>query len=263
LIAEETAQSGDTEKSQRLLAAQKNLADAKKLLGEISAGEPAAQKLARLASFPELNINPILEISLSSSVEYINPSAQKLFPGLKEKGSTHPYLTGWQEIVERFCREPALYLDREVQVEGRYYQQTIIYIKEHNCIRVYGRDVTVRKNAEQALQQSEKCFRTLIDKAPVAIALSRESKFLYVNPTYLEMHGITSPAELIGHPIYERVASESLDESRKRASQRAHGLPVERRYEYSALCKDGSLVPVIAAVTSVTLADGPATVGFF
>jgi|GEM_PF-1117686 len=263
IIAEETAQSADTEKLERLLTAQKKLAEAKKLLGDISAGMPAMQKLGRLASFPELNFNPILEISIIGAVKYINPAAQKLFPDLQEKGSAHPFLADWQELVERVFNEPDLYLDREIRVEGCYYQQTVIYNKEYNCFRLYGYDITKRKNAEQALQQSELRFRTLIDAAPVAIALSRESKFLYVNPAYLDLHGIDNPAELLGHPIYERVAPESQQDSLVRADRHAHGLPDKMPYEYMALRKDGSLVPVIAAVTSVTLADGPATVGFF
>ncbi len=263
LIAEENSQPGAAEKSPSLLAAQKKLADARKLIGELSTSLPALQKLARLASMPEQNILPILEINLNGEVEYLNPAAQKLFPDLQEKGSAHAYLAGWQEMVEKFYQAPAFYLEREVEVNGCDYQQSIIYIKEHNCLRVYGRDVTARMKAEQALEQSEKRFRTLIDEAPVAIALSHESKFLYVNPAYLELHGIENAAELIGQPIYERVAPESLDESRERADRRKRGLPVEKRYEYTALRKDGSRVSALAAVTSVTLTDGPATVGFF
>ncbi|MDR3573373.1 MAG: PAS domain S-box protein [Anaerolineaceae bacterium] len=263
LIAEETAEAAGTEKSDRLRTAQKKLAHAKKLLGQLTADAPDLARLSRLASFPESNTNPILEMNLSGDLEYVNPAAQKLFPDLLEKGTAHAYMAGWQEFIEQICHEPGHNLEREVQVENCFYQQSIIFIAEYNCIRVYGRDITSRKNAEQALLDSEQRFRNLIDQAPVAIALSRQSRFLYVNPAYLELHGLTSSDELLGHPIYERVVPESQKLSKERAKRRARGLPIETPYEYTALRKDGTYVPVIAAVTPVALADGPATVGFF
>jgi PAS domain S-box-containing protein len=117
--------------------------------------------------------------------------------------------------------------------------------------------------AGNTLAESEVRFRTLIDKAPVAIAVSRESKFMYVNPVYLTMHGLSSSDEIIGRPIYERVALQRLEESKERAYRRLHGLPVKETYEYTGLRADGSEFVALASVTRVNLADGPATIGFF
>ncbi len=124
-------------------------------------------------------------------------------------------------------------------------------------------DITERRNAEKKLRESEDRFRTLIDEAPISIALARDSKFLYANPAYLAVHGISSTEELIGRPIYESVAPESLLTSKERAARRRQGLPVAKNYEYVALRKDGSHSFMMSSVAQINLADGPATVGFF
>lgn len=124
-------------------------------------------------------------------------------------------------------------------------------------------DVTEHKNSEQALKESEERFRILIEKAPVAIVISRDGKFLYTNPMYLEMHGFKNVAELNGQPVIERVDPQSQAASLDRTYRRANGLPVESRYEYTGLRKDTSPFSVLAAVVQVNLPDGPANVGFF
>jgi PAS domain S-box-containing protein len=124
-------------------------------------------------------------------------------------------------------------------------------------------DVTEHKHSEQALKESEERFRILIEKAPVAIVIARDGKFLYTNPMYLEMHGFKDAAELNGQPVLERVDPQNQAESLERTYRRVHGLPVESRYEYTGLRKDTSPFSVLAAVVRVNLPDGPANVGFF
>ncbi len=104
-----------------------------------------------LASFPETNPNPILEVDLGGLIQYANPAVRRLFPTLLDQGTAHPYLGDWKAVMERFYKEPSLDLVRDVVVEGRAYQQAIYYVERYNHLRVYGRDITVRKKAEEAL----------------------------------------------------------------------------------------------------------------
>jgi hypothetical protein len=50
--------------------------------------------LIRLASFPELISNPILEIDLAGSITYLNPAALVQFPDIREAKLQHPILAG-------------------------------------------------------------------------------------------------------------------------------------------------------------------------
>jgi len=62
-------------------------------------------------------------------------------------------------------------------------------------------DVTERRRAEEALRESEKRYRTLLDFAPYPIVVfTLEGKVSYLNPAFSEVFG-WSLAELEGRSI--------------------------------------------------------------
>jgi PAS domain S-box-containing protein len=137
-------------------------------------------------------------------------------------------------------------------------------VEEGYLLRAWGvlRDVTEGKRAEDALRESEQRFRTLIQRAPIAISISRSGRTLYVNQSYLEMYGFQSVDEVIGHSIGEQWSPACRAMVVERARQRSLGLPVPARYEAAGQRKDGSLFPVEVAIAKVDLPDGEASVGF-
>lgn len=126
----------------------------------------------------------------------------------------------------------------------------------------YLRDITERKRAEEALRASESRFRTLIEKAPAAVGISRNGRTVYVNQKYLEMYGFRTMDELIGRPISEQWAPEAATEVAERALQRSRGIPVPTTYDALGQRKDGSRFPVHVEVSVVDLPDGPASLAF-
>ena len=123
-------------------------------------------------------------------------------------------------------------------------------------------DITDRKRAEAAVRESEARFRTLIERAPVAIGIGRNGLNIYANQKYLEMFGIQSVSELVGQPIAEQWAPESRELIEERALKRSRGLPVPEDYEAVGQRRDGHRFPVHINITMVNLPDGPATLGF-
>ena len=121
---------------------------------DITERKRAEAERARLASFPERNPIPIMEISMDGRMTYANPASRKLFPDLLEKGIRHPWLTDWEAVKSAFQEGGEQVKDRDVAVGDRHYHQSLIFIREAQCIRIYGLDITDLKRNEQALQRA-------------------------------------------------------------------------------------------------------------
>ncbi len=120
-----------------------------------------------------------------------------------------------------------------------------------------------RKKVEDALKKSEARYRQLIENAPVAIAIARAGRFMYVNPAFVGMLRLQNKDEVMGQPIVESIAPDHRDKFLERARLHEQGLPVEVQYETVGQRKDGSQFPVIASSSQVNLPEGPAVIGFY
>ncbi|MGB7442240.1 MAG: EAL domain-containing protein [Coleofasciculaceae cyanobacterium] len=107
------------------------------------------QETSRLASFPLLNPNPVVEMDLTGQVRYLNPEAMQLLPELPSQSVEHPFLKGVLSMLTLMQREGSL--RREVKIGEVYYEQVLHYLEEINCLRIYAFDITERKKAEEQL----------------------------------------------------------------------------------------------------------------
>ncbi|MBC8358857.1 MAG: PAS domain S-box protein [Candidatus Aminicenantes bacterium] len=112
------------------------------------------------------------------------------------------------------------------------------------AIQIITRDITERKQAEEALKESEKRFRELWDNAPVAYhILNTKGIITSVNKTEAKMIGY-KPEEMIGKSIFEFILPEQRADARRRFQQKISGKYVPRTDNRIYVKKDGSQIYV-------------------
>ncbi|MDQ3913159.1 MAG: PAS domain S-box protein, partial [Actinomycetota bacterium] len=209
---------------------------------DVTERKATEEELARLASYPTLTPDPIIETSPAGQVTYLNPAAQRLFPDLPGLGPRHPVLSDLPSI-ERQIRnsggQPAI---RETEVEKRFYQQTIWPVPGSDLLRIYAVDVTERRRAEDALRESEEWFRATFEQAAVGIAHNAlNGSWLRVNQRLCDILGY-SREELLGRTFqgitYPDDLDTDLEQSRRLLSGEISTYSMEKRY----IKKDGSVV---------------------
>ena len=124
------------------------------LENEIAERKKAEQEAARIASFPLLNPNPILEVDFNANITFSNPAAKTSFADLENLGSAHPFLFDWQNVVKDFEGKSSGTFSREVKVGEQWFDQQFYLVPNAQRIRIYTIDITERKKAEaQIIEQ--------------------------------------------------------------------------------------------------------------
>jgi PAS domain S-box-containing protein len=225
-----------------------------RLQTEINERKQTESKLNYLASFPKQNPNPVMEMDLSGSIRYINSAALKLFPDICEQGLDHPWFADWAAVVAYFQAGPNDTRVRDVMVGERYYQQSFYYSASECFVRIYGFDITDRKQMEGKLQKSEEKYRNIVETANEGIwEIDDQTCTTYVNQKMADLLGYTVE-EMIGTSSYDYIdqADKTLADSRL-ASRKVekHG-----QTEFKFRRKDGSFIWVISKSTTIFDVDG-------
>ena len=94
------------------------------------------EELIKLASFPELNPNPVVETDLNGHIRYRNPAAQRLFPDLWAAGFEHPWLVGLERLFEVVDHKEENTHVREVKVRDSWFAQSIHFVNDGKLLRI-------------------------------------------------------------------------------------------------------------------------------
>ncbi|WP_020677877.1 response regulator [Geopsychrobacter electrodiphilus] len=116
--------------------------------------QQAREEILRLSSFPRLSPSPVIELDSAGEITFLNPAAERLFPGLGAMGQSHPLLHDSMETIRvlRQDKKPEETISERAIGEVTY-ELHISYVQDVNRIRIYAVDITERKHAEVALQR--------------------------------------------------------------------------------------------------------------
>lgn len=124
---------------------------------EIEGRKQANEKILSLASFPSLNPSPVIELGSAGEVSFLNPTAERMYPGLVAMGQSHPLLHGLMEMIADLRQgKKQGGIIAESTIGETTFELHISHVQEINSIRIYVMDITERKRTEDALRKKER-----------------------------------------------------------------------------------------------------------
>ncbi len=168
----------------------------------------AEARLRRLASFPNLNPNPIVEVSIENdlpkSLTYFNDAATTEFPNLVSEGIRNPIFIGIQEPIASLHHDINKTIVHKTKYNDKIFELHFSYVISGDVVRIYIIDVTEREQAEEKVRISEKFNRDLVTEAPVGIAyLEKDGTIMFCNPIFVEMMDEEDSSALISQSVFD------------------------------------------------------------
>ena len=125
---------------------------------------------------------------------------------------------------------------------------------------IYSSDITERKRTEEALQESEKKYRTLFERSADAVLIIEGDKFVDCNSATVKMLGYKNKKELLNtHPsqLSPPLQPDGQDSFEKANQMMAIAFDQgSNRFEWDHQRKNGEVFPVEVLLTSIPFKEG-------
>jgi PAS domain S-box-containing protein len=159
-------------------------------LRDITERKEVEKKIHHLASFPQLNPNPVLEVALDGKIVFGNAAASRVVREVAAGGLDGLLPIDFEDVVAALKARPGSTLFREVPLKDRIYEVSMFQPEGMELVRVFMLDITERKHAEQIIQEQQQIMGLVLEQSLAGywdwwIQEGRE----YLSPTFKKMFG--------------------------------------------------------------------------
>ncbi|VVB96970.1 Methyl sulfide methyltransferase-associated sensor [uncultured archaeon] len=168
----------------------------------------------------------------------------------------------WKEHVEEVRNRGHLILEgSHRRKDGTIFpievNVSFIVLGENNYMVAEVRDITERKQTEEALQISEKKYSTLVEKGNDGIVIIQDGLLKFINSKMAEIAGYTI-TEAVGKPFSNFIFSDCRGLVIDNYKMRMSGEKVQNKYEIKIISKDGRNIPVEVNASLIDYEGKPA-----
>jgi PAS domain S-box-containing protein len=226
---------------------------AQAIMRDITERKQAAERIAHLASFPQLNPNPVLELNPAGEVIYANPAATRILEILGIGNDPVSFFPGDLAVMLPQLLEGDV--QEEVSVGRRVFLETVTLNPLTRTMRIYARDITDRKQAELALRETSEYLENLINYANAPIIVwDREFLITRFNHAFERLTG-RSAEEVMGKSLEILFPEETVQDSMDHIRRTVAGERWET-VEIPILHKNGKIKTVLWNSATLYEADG-------
>ena len=222
-------------------------------------------------------INPVMIISFDGSLLFANPAAFRLV-GVPQDAE----IKGWDftqfvspEYTEMLVTDLVRISNDEgplssefkvIRADGSPVWVESIGIKAKysgaDVDLVTMHDITIRKNAEEALRESERWFRELIDLTQFGVTISdMDGRYLLVNRKFQDETGYTAD-EIIGKTVFETGLGKAFINA-ELVERELKEKGIIENIETSVVARDGNLIDVYFSSRIIQMNGKPAILSAF
>ncbi len=214
---------------------------------DISHRKRMEQQTVHLASFPQLNPNPVLEVDLTGRVTFCNPATLKIAEELGIGASAEAFIPpDLYDFLGNWDRKGDATLQREIELKGRVFGESIFLTSQFGVARIYSLDITERKKAERARAR----LAAIVESSDDAI-IAKDLDGLITNWNRGAERLFDYPAqEVIGKPISLLIPSEQQEEDARILQRLLAGGRIDH-YETVRLARGGRRIDVSVTVSPI------------